>query len=122
MEWDQLEDDVISVSSSESSTTSTSGTIHSSISSISNTKTTSAAVDALVIASLLPSTTTKTRSNEFDDMPSINLIGRQYDTKAAVLTETIAEMVRILPCLYISCVYITKHLLILGSSLYSQKI
>ncbi|KAG2213640.1 hypothetical protein INT46_000815, partial [Mucor plumbeus] len=94
MEWDQLDDDVISVSSSESSTTSTSGTIHSSISSISNTKKSSAAVDALVIASLLPSTSTKTRSSDFDDMPSINLIGRQYDTKTAVLTETIAEMIR----------------------------
>ncbi|CAO0793073.1 unnamed protein product [Mucor circinelloides] len=103
MEWDQQEqqqqpkeDDVISVSSSESSSTSTSGTMHSSISSISHTKTTSAAVDALVIASLLPSTvTTKTRStDEFDDMPAIHLIGRQFDIKTAVLTETIAEMVR----------------------------
>ncbi|KAK4511811.1 uncharacterized protein ATC70_003810 [Mucor velutinosus] len=107
MEWDhqqeeqpKVEDDVISVSSSESSSTSTSGTMHSSISSISNTKTTSAAVDALVIASLLPSTTkaatvTKTRStDELDDMPSIHLIGRQFDIKTAVLTETIAEMVR----------------------------
>ncbi|GAN04229.1 TLD-domain-containing protein [Mucor ambiguus] len=107
MEWDHQqptkEDDVISVSSSESSSTSTSGTMHSSISSISNTKTTSAAVDALVIASLLPSSTTataaatvtKTRStDEFDDMPSIHLIGRQFDIDTAVLTEGIAEMVR----------------------------
>lgn len=115
MEWDHQqeqqeeqpkEDDVVSVSSSESSSTSTSGTMHSSISSISNTKTTSAAVDALVIASLLPSThaaaAPKTRStDEFDDMPSIHLIGRQFDIDTAVLTEAIAEMVRILPCLSI---------------------
>ncbi|CEP07240.1 hypothetical protein [Parasitella parasitica] len=100
MEWDQqqqaLEDDVISVSSSESSASSSSGTMDSSISSISNTKatTTSAAVDALVTASLIPTLKTKS-TDEFDNIPPIRLTGRQYDDlNAAVLTETIAELVR----------------------------
>ncbi|KAI8640797.1 TLD-domain-containing protein [Parasitella parasitica] len=100
MEWDQQqqkvpEDDAMSVSSAESSASSSSGTMDSSISSLSNTKATtaSAAVDALVIASLIP--TLKTKSiDEFDNIPSICLTGRQYDANTAVLTKTIAEMVR----------------------------
>lgn len=54
-------------------------------------------------------------------MPAIHLIGRQFDIKTAVLTETIAEMVRILPCLYIflSCQLTSTNA---GSPIYSQKI
>jgi hypothetical protein len=80
MDWDQPnrncqeKDDTSSVSSASTSTVNSD----------------SAAVEALVIASLIP---TRQVNREFDDMPAIILSGRKTDTEP-VMTESIAEMVR----------------------------
>jgi hypothetical protein len=93
MDWDQLkskpcqekQDDTSSVSS----VCLTGSSANSSISD--NEHHSSAAVEALVIASLIP---TRQVNREFDDMPAITLNGRRTDTEA-VMTKDIAEMVRI---------------------------
>lgn len=82
----QMVDDDSSSIASSSSTNSSATTVDSSIS-INN----SAAVDALVIASLIP---TKAKLITFnDDMPSVILSDRKQDTEV-VLTENIAELIR----------------------------
>ncbi|KAG2230394.1 hypothetical protein INT48_004205 [Thamnidium elegans] len=84
-----VEDDTSSVSSTSSNST-VASTINSSIScSAANN---SAAVDALVIASLKP-TKTKITNLEFDNMPSIILQNRKPESEV-VMTEEIAELVR----------------------------
>lgn len=100
MDWDQLNskpcqenDETCSVSSACLTGSSTS-TVNSSISSTSDdyhcTSTqSSAAVEALVIASLIP---TKQVNREFDNMPAITLNGRKEESEP-VMTENIAEMV-----------------------------
>lgn len=80
------EDSSSIISSNSSSTTSTS-TADSSIS-INN----SAAVDALVIASLIPTKISPANNNNFDDMPTVILSDRKQETEV-VLTEHIAELV-----------------------------
>ncbi|CAO3655747.1 unnamed protein product [Mucor hiemalis] len=80
-----VDDDSSSIVSSSNSTNSLATTVDSS-----NSVNNSAAVDALVIASLIP---TKAKPINFDEMPIVTLSDRKQDSEV-VLTEDIAELIR----------------------------
>lgn len=81
-----VDDDSSSIVSSSNSTNSSATTVD-----ISQSVNNSAAVDALVIASLIP---TKAKPINFDEMPIVTLSDRKQDSEV-VLTEDIAELVKI---------------------------
>lgn len=99
MDWgqnseDSTSDDHSSVSSNILASVSDDSSVSSvNSSNTNNPKNYSAAMDALVNASLLPTKRVVIISNEFDNMPPVSLLNRRQDTEP-VITVKIAEMVK----------------------------